>query len=54
MALGKASFYRIADLETRAALEYLKSQLTLNLQCEDLAEGISAFLQKREPQWKGR
>lgn len=54
MALGKASFYRIADLETRAALEYLKSQLTLNLQCEDLAEGISAFLQKREPEWKGR
>jgi enoyl-CoA hydratase/carnithine racemase len=54
MGLGKESFYAIADMEFSAALEYLKSQLTLNTQCEDLKEGISAFLQKREPKWKGR
>jgi len=54
MGLGKNSFYAIADMEFGAALEYLKTQLTLNTQCEDIREGISAFLQKREPQWKGR
>ena len=54
MGLGKRSFCEIADMEVGVALEYLKSQLTLNTQCEDLREGISAFLEKREPKWKGK
>ena len=36
------------------ALAYLNSMLTLNLQAEDVAEGVGAFLQKRKPEWKGR
>lgn len=54
MALGKASFYAMADLPLERALEYLASQLTHNTQLEDMQEGIAAFLQKREPVWKGR
>jgi enoyl-CoA hydratase/carnithine racemase len=54
MGLGKRSFYTVADMPFDVALDYLNSQLTHNTQCEDLAEGITAFLQKREPQWKGR
>ncbi len=54
MKLGKDSFYVIADMEFGSALEYLKSQLTHNIQCEDIREGISAFFEKREPRWKGR
>jgi enoyl-CoA hydratase/carnithine racemase len=54
MGLGKDSFYVIADMEFGAALEYLRSQLTHNIQCEDLKEGISAFFEKRESNWKGR
>ena len=54
MGLGKSSFYRIADMATGDALSYLHSQLTVNTQVEDLMEGIAAFMQKRDPVWKGR
>jgi enoyl-CoA hydratase/carnithine racemase len=54
LSLGKAAFYRVADLPFEDALAYLNTQLTLNLLTEDAMEGIAAFLQKREPQWKGR
>lgn len=54
MGLGKSSFYQIADMGLEDALGYLHSQLTINTQTEDLAEGIAAFMEKREPVWKGR
>ena len=54
LALGKQSFYRAQDMAFPEALAFLNSMLTLNLQAEDVAEGVSAFLQKREPEWKGR
>ncbi len=54
MGLGKESFYRMADMTVEDALEYLKCQLTINAQTEDIVEGVRAFLEKRDPQWKGR
>ena len=54
LALGKQSFYRAQDMAFPDALAYLNSMLTLNLQAEDVAEGVGAFLQKRKPEWKGR
>ena len=54
MGLGKSSFYQIADMNLEDALCYLQSQLTINIQTEDLREGITAFMQKRDPVWKGR
>jgi len=53
MRLGRDSFYRQQDMDFRSALEYLQSQLTLVTLTEDSKEGVSAFLQKREPDFKG-
>ncbi len=36
------------------ALEYLAGMLTVCLQSDGAAEGVSAFFQKRTPDWQGR
>ncbi len=54
VGMGKQAFHRIADMHYDEALAYMHGQLSLNLLTEDAMEGVSAFLQRREPVWKGR
>jgi enoyl-CoA hydratase len=54
MRFGRESFYRQQDMEFNAALAYLHSQFTLITLTEDSKEGIKAFFEKREPDFKGR
>jgi enoyl-CoA hydratase/carnithine racemase len=54
MRLGKDAMWRQMDMPLMEALDYLCSQLTIELGTEDAIEGVSAFFEKREPKWKGR
>ena len=54
MRLGRDSFYRQQDMDFRAALHYLHGQFLLVSQTEDSREGIKAFFEKREPDFKGQ
>ena len=54
MRLGKEAMRRQLDMPLDEALDYLRSQLTLATSTEDIVEGVSAFFEKRQPQWKGR
>jgi len=54
MRLGRDSFYRHQDMDFRAALHYLHGQFLLVSQTEDSREGIKAFFEKREPEFKGK
>ena len=54
MRLGKEAMRRQLDMPLDDALDYLRAQLTLALSTEDVVEGVSAFFEKREPEWKGR
>lgn len=54
LRLGKEAMLRAPDLGYEPGLRYLHGLLEANLCAEDAAEGISAFLERREPQWSGR
>jgi len=54
MRLGKDAMYRQMDMPFDEALDYLRHNLTLALSTEDIQEGVKAFFEKREPEWKGR
>ncbi len=54
MRLGKEAMRRQMDMGLDDALDYLRAQLTLAISTEDIVEGVTAFFEKREPEWRGR
>lgn len=53
LAIGKEAFYRQAELGLDDAYAYASEVMTRNMLARDAAEGIDAFLGKREPHWTG-
>jgi enoyl-CoA hydratase/carnithine racemase len=54
MRLGRDSFYATWGMAASEALAVLHPMLTVATGLEDATEGITAFLEKREPKWTGR
>ena len=54
MRMGRDAFYEIDGLDVEPALHYLQAQLSILSLSDDFREGITAFLQKREPRFEGR
>jgi enoyl-CoA hydratase len=54
MRMGKDALWRQQDMALEDAWDFLRAQLTIAFSTEDIQEGVQAFFDKREPQWKGR
>ena len=54
LRLGRDAFYAVEDLAFDAALDVLQAGLTAVAMTDDAAEGVAAFLEKRQPKWTGK
>jgi enoyl-CoA hydratase/carnithine racemase len=54
IGIGKRAFYRQIDLGLDAAYELCQDVMSENAAADDAQEGMSAFLEKRQPTWRGR
>ena len=52
--IGKQAFYRQLEMPLRKAYSYASKMMTLNMMAMDAKEGVSAFLEKRKPNWKNK
>jgi len=51
MSLGLAAYVQQDAMDFDSALPFLRGQLDNCLKSADAKEGITAFLEKREPRW---
>src|ERR671910_1720551 len=54
VGIGKQAFYRQLEMPTEQAYAYTREVMSFNATFQDAQEGMGAFLEKREPKWKGR
>ena len=52
--IGKQAFYKQLEMPLRKAYAYTSKMMTVNMMAIDAKEGISAFLEKRQPNWKDK
>ena len=51
--IGKRAFYDQAEMPLAAAYDHASAVMVENMLARDAAEGIAAFVEKREPVWSG-
>ncbi len=54
LRMGKTAFYNQVNLSDSQAYGHAKDAIVSNLFAEDAREGLSAFIEKRKPDWKDR
>lgn len=54
MKIGKEAFYKMENMPFEEALDFLSQKLKEVGSTEDAIEGITAYIEKREPDFKGR
>jgi enoyl-CoA hydratase/carnithine racemase len=52
--IGKEAFYAMADMPFEDALDFLSEKIAEIAATEDAREGITAFIEKRKPVFKGK
>ena len=52
--IGKKAFYKQLEMPLEEAYKYTSEVMTENMMALDAKEGISAFLEKRIPNWKNK
>ena len=52
--IGKESFYKQLEMPLKKAYKYTSDVMTKNMLALDATEGISAFIDKRNPKWKNK
>ena len=52
--IGKQAFYKQLEMPLRNAYKFTSEMMTLNMMSYDAKEGISAFFEKRKPNWKNK
>ena len=52
--IGKKAFYKQLEMPLKKAYAYTSKMMTLNMMSMDAKEGITAFLEKRKPNWKNK
>ena len=52
--IGKKAFYRQLEMSLKKAYKYTSEAMTKNMMTLDAKEGISAYLEKRNPHWQNK
>jgi enoyl-CoA hydratase/carnithine racemase len=53
VGIGKEAFYRQVDESEHGAYDLMREVMSVNAQARDAQEGMTAFLEKRPPEWRG-
>ena len=52
--IGKRAFYKQLEMPLKKAYKYTSKIMTENMMALDANEGISAYLEKRNPRWQNK